>query len=260
MSKIKEVGNNSNKISINSDEDSSKIDYSKEVNDWGLLVTKHPLRMKIWTLLNIFGELNVTQMSKLVKESKSSISRIAREMREDYLIVSTEKDSRGSIKSKVYRIDNDVLKEHLKPRSIPTDSKGRIVFYRDRITEDRSAIKILSETLSQLHPLLDKFEKDLDKLDEINNSDQLDAEIKNTADKLYTTYFQGDLEPMYTFRYYTQEKLNLQDKLWSEISKKYKDQIKATNEKTEKDFAYYTMKLPLKAIYEFHEKSVKEKV
>lgn len=47
----------------------------------------------------------------------------------------------------------------------------------------------------------------------------------------------------------------------SEVSKKYRDQIEAEEKKAEKekkDFCYYTIKLPLKAIYEFHEKSEKE--
>ena len=56
MSKIDEdAGVKSTKNIVNSDESCNNIDYSKEVDDWGLLISKHPLRMKIWSILKIYG-------------------------------------------------------------------------------------------------------------------------------------------------------------------------------------------------------------
>jgi len=264
MSKINDAGVKSTKNIVNSDESCNNIDYSKEVDDWGLLISKHPLRMKIWSILKIYGELNVTQISRFVKESKSSVSRIAGEMENDYLIVSTPKKSeiKGRIASKLYKIDYKILHEHLKPRSVPKDSKKRIGFYRDRINEDRSAIKIVSEAMAQMHPLLDRFEKELDKLDAIDymdDSDKLDTEIKKKADKLFTKYFQGELEPMYFLKYMTKEGYRLEKNSWEKLPQEYQDLMKAENEKETMDFAYYTIKMPLKAIYDEHEQFEKEK-
>ncbi len=50
---------------------------------WGMLVTKSTVRLKIWQILELFGEMNVTQISNLLKESKSTVSRHLNYMEQD---------------------------------------------------------------------------------------------------------------------------------------------------------------------------------
>ena len=259
----------------------STIDWENYINDWGLLVTKHPLRYKIWTILNLFGELNVTQISKYVKESKSTVSRIANEMEDDYLIVSKERESKikGRIASKVYRIDLEVLKNNLKPRKIPKDARARIQYYRDRIVEDRAAAKMVAEAFSILIPFLDHFEQEIDKLDNVKDED-LNEKIQKKVDPLYNKFLQGELEPMYFFKYITKDGYKIQEKLYmdetmngdekcssgTEMRKltyeerdELKSQLEFESKRQEKDFAYYTIKIPMKDLYIFHEMMEKER-
>lgn len=58
------------------------------------LISKHKLRYDIWMLLNLKHELNVTQIGKGVKHSKSTILRVLKGMESIGLLVSR----RGKIK------------------------------------------------------------------------------------------------------------------------------------------------------------------
>ena len=53
--------------------------------DWSNLIDKHTLRYEIWEILEVFHELNVTEITRLVKQSKSTVSRILKGMEEDKL-------------------------------------------------------------------------------------------------------------------------------------------------------------------------------
>ncbi|MHA1728043.1 MAG: hypothetical protein ACTSWY_04865 [Promethearchaeota archaeon] len=231
---------------------SEKIDFSKEINNWGLLITKHPLRFKIWTILQLYGKLNVTQISKLVKESKSTVSRIANEMEDDFLITSdtTESEIRGRIASKNYHIDFKLLNEKLDKRQVPHDPMQRIDYYRERLNEDISAIKIFKYTLSLLEPLLNYFKDSLGD----DNDDEKPADIK-MADSIYKKFFQGKLEPMYYFKYLCEYELTHLNELWNHGWEKDKDKIAKEKKKGKGNtHSYFTLQLPLKALFELNEK------
>ncbi len=61
---------------------------------WKILISKHKLRYEIWQVLNLNYELNVTEIAKGLKQSKSTISRVLKSMESDGLLVSR----RGKIK------------------------------------------------------------------------------------------------------------------------------------------------------------------
>ena len=62
--------------------------------EWESLILKHKLRYNLWMVIDLNNELNVTQISKTVGHSKSTISRVLKSMEIDGLLVSR----RGKIK------------------------------------------------------------------------------------------------------------------------------------------------------------------
>ena len=82
------------KMSKDNNEDSNKnlnnITTKQELykdiileEDWLLLIDKHELRYEIWAILKLYNELNVTEISHLVKQSKSTVSRVLLGMEKD---------------------------------------------------------------------------------------------------------------------------------------------------------------------------------
>ena len=96
--------------------------------EWESLISKHKLRYDIWVLLNSKHELNVTQISKGLKHSKSTVSRVLSGMKSDGLLVSRrgkiKEGGRERIPPKYYRISEKFLKEEDKEKTfmeIPPD-------------------------------------------------------------------------------------------------------------------------------------------
>jgi len=96
--------------------------------DWESLISKHKLRYDIWVLLNTKNELNVTQISKGLKHSKSTVSRVLSGMESDGLLVfrrgKIKEGGKERIPPKYYRISEKFLKEEDEEQSfmeIPLD-------------------------------------------------------------------------------------------------------------------------------------------
>lgn len=92
--------------------EASKQEKNKKVimeKKWKTLMDKHELRYEIWSLLKVNYELNVTEISNLVKQSKSTVSRVLIGMKKDDLILSrrgeTKKSDGEKIPPKFYRIN-----------------------------------------------------------------------------------------------------------------------------------------------------------
>ncbi|MFX1481426.1 MAG: hypothetical protein ACFFCI_25380 [Promethearchaeota archaeon] len=77
--------------------------------EWLSLIDKHELRYEIWAILNLYYELNVTQISHLVKKSMSTVSRVLISMKKDGLVLSRrgekKKGEGEKIPPKYYRIN-----------------------------------------------------------------------------------------------------------------------------------------------------------
>ena len=96
--------------------------------EWESLISKHKLRYDIWVLLNSKNELNVTQISKGLKHSKSTVSRVLSGMESDGLLVfrrgKIKEGGKERIPPKYYRISEKFLKEEDEEQSfmeIPLD-------------------------------------------------------------------------------------------------------------------------------------------
>ncbi|MFW9820885.1 MAG: winged helix-turn-helix domain-containing protein, partial [Candidatus Thorarchaeota archaeon] len=137
------------------------------VENWFFLIGKHNLRFEIKNILLLFSELNITQISNMVEQSKSTVARHLKSMEKDGLIISRKADKyqKGKIPPKLYQMNKKLLQiienspVNLTP---PTESKKLANFYKKQIDTCRVAIQSFKTLLNYLSPLLDDFEEHLD--------------------------------------------------------------------------------------------------
>ncbi|KON27615.1 hypothetical protein AC481_04345 [miscellaneous Crenarchaeota group archaeon SMTZ-80] len=106
--------NDSNKLNLKNI--TIKQETPKDIileENWSKLMDKHELRYELWSILKLFNELNVTEISHLVKQSKSTVSRVLIGMENDRLLISRrgrKKPEDGEkIPPKYYRINVDLF-------------------------------------------------------------------------------------------------------------------------------------------------------
>ena len=206
---------------------------------WGTLVTKSTVRLKIWQILRLFGELNVTQISNLLKESKSTVSRHLNGMEKDCLVKSHEQVStcEGRIAAKVFRINEEVdkIKSGMdQNQGLPKDFTKRIEFMKSEIRTNRSSIEMISGIMNLLVPIYDEVAKLL----KINTTESLQK-----ADEIFTDYMsykalKEDADP----EKIEEERLELQTKL-----KEAKTEQK--NDSIPKKYGVFGIKMPLRKIF-----------
>ena len=156
----KPIKNINNQADEETGELSIKQKFSADLylgKDWESLISKHKLRYDIWMLLNLYNELNVSQISKWVKQSKSTVSRVLISMESDGFLVTRrgviKKGEREKIPPKYYRISEDFQKEkevEKKFMEIPSDPQELHDFLLTEIRNHRSAILFLSNILLSL--------------------------------------------------------------------------------------------------------------
>jgi len=117
--------NENNKLDEEHGEQSTKQNFYDDPylgKEWESLISKHKLRYDIWMLLDSKRELNVTQISKGLKHSKSTVSRVLSGMESDGLLVSRrgkiKEGGRERIPPKYYRISEKFLKEEDEEQSL----------------------------------------------------------------------------------------------------------------------------------------------
>lgn len=211
--------------------------------DWIQLIDKHKLRYEIWTILKLHNELNVTEISHLVKQSKSTVSRVMIQMEKDGLIKSrreSKKKGEGEkIPPKFYQI-NEMQKEITIPNiSELEDNKDPAElrkFYMSKIKEYRNAIYNYHKLLDLLTPLINIFE---DQLEDIERANQV-----------YEIYLSGTNEPWFNLLYFDRDHF----KEFLDIRLEYMLKLEklAREQKLNPDnaFIYFDASLPLKALFE----------
>ena len=211
--------------------------------EWLDLIDKHELRYEIWALLKLYYELNVTQISHLVEQSKSTVSRVLIEMKKDGLILSRrgfKKKSEGEkIPPKFYRLNNKYLLKADKiavESDIPTDPQELRKFYISEIKNYRNSIYNIHKLLDLLTPLLNIFEE------------QLEDVFK--AKKVYETYLSGKNEPWFNLMYFDHERYEKFLDLRLEYMLKLEKLAREQELNTDNAFVYLDASLPLKAIFE----------
>ncbi|MFX1377884.1 MAG: winged helix-turn-helix domain-containing protein [Promethearchaeota archaeon] len=214
---------------------------------WLSLIDKHELRYEIWAVLKLYYELNVTQISRLVKKSMSTVSRVLISMKKDGLVLSrrgVKKEGEGEkIPPKYYRINEKYHKtsetkaKELEP---PTDPQKLREFYISEIKNYRNAIYNIHKLLDLLNPLFNVFE---DQLDDIGK-----------AKRIYDSYLSGTNEPWFNIMYFDDERyekfLDIRIEYLLRLEKLAREQeLNATNA-----FVYLDASLPLKSIFELKKK------
>jgi len=182
--------------------------------NWGTLVTKSHVRLKVWQILKLFGELNVTQISNLLKESKSTVSRHLNGMEDDGLVKSREDDSccEGRIAPKVFSI-NDVDKEKIKSgfdqnQGMPEDFNEQVEFIKSEIQTNRSSIEMIAGIMKLLLPIYDEVEKLMKE-----GTD----ESMHKAVKIFNKYMWGEKGENITwfkFNYVTSSFMEIENKMY----------------------------------------------
>lgn len=124
-------------------------------------------KFQIAMLLFTYRELNVTQISNLLHQSKATISRHLREMEGTFVEcreVFKEKEIEGRITPKYYRI-SDAFYREFRPvgaESIPADDEGRRQFFSGFVRLIRSSTDVSKECLGLYYPLADYLESQID--------------------------------------------------------------------------------------------------
>jgi DNA-binding transcriptional regulator GbsR (MarR family) len=211
--------------------------------DWLNLIDKHQLRYEIWAILNLYNELNVTEISHLVKQSKSTVSRVLIGMEKDDLIISrrgiTKEGEGEKIAPKYYRI-NQEFREAFKPETreleMPTEPQELRDYFLKEIKNYRNAIYNIHKILDFMYPLLNVFE---DQLDDIER-----------AKRLYTNYLSGKNEPWFNLMYFDQEQFSQFLDIRLEYLLKLEKLARKQEINPKNAFAYIDASLPLKAIIE----------
>ena len=181
MSKDDNEDNNINLKNITTKQEMYKDVILEE--DWLDLIDKHELRYEIWAILKLYNELNVTEISHLVKQSRSTVSRVLIGMKKDGLIISRrgeKKEGEGEkIPPKYYRINEELrekFERDISELEIPTDPQKLREFFISEINNYRNAIYNIHKLLDFMDPLLNIFE---DQLDDINLNIDLPEWVKN---------------------------------------------------------------------------------
>ena len=86
------------------------------VENWFALLGKHNIRFEIETIVQIFNELNITEISHMVEQSKSTVDRHLKSMEEDGLLVSRkgEANDQGRMPPKLYQLNRKLYQVTLK--------------------------------------------------------------------------------------------------------------------------------------------------
>ena len=223
------------------------------VENWSLLFTKHNLRFDIWNILQIYDEANVTQISNLVKQSKSTVARHLNLMEKDGLIISRvpEKTQKGKIPPKLFKINRKLFQvwENSPVNKEPPDDPAELKkFFKKEIQSIRATIYRYKLLLDSVTPLLDDFEESLDDID--------------AAKEIFNKYFNfSRLEPWFAYAYFSDK---FYDEMMDEFNKyiqKGSDALARQNNDPEvkgRDYTQIIAILPVKALLEIFQRKLKE--
>ncbi|MFX1590223.1 MAG: winged helix-turn-helix domain-containing protein [Promethearchaeota archaeon] len=241
MSKDDNEDNNINLKNITTKQEMYKDVILEE--DWLDLIDKHELRYEIWAILKLYNELNVTEISHLVKQSRSTVSRVLIGMKKDGLIISRrgeKKEGEGEkIPPKYYRINEELrekFERDISELEIPTDPQKLREFFISEINNYRNAIYNIHKLLDFMDPLLNIFE---DQLDDINK-----------AKSIYNTYLSGKNEPWFNLLYFDHERYEKFLDIRLEYLLKLEKLAREQEVNPKNAFVYLDASLPLKAIIE----------
>jgi predicted transcriptional regulator len=210
--------------------------------EWDKLIAKHKLRFDIWSILELHHELNVTQITHYLENSKSTVARHLKLMEKDDLLISSigEQLVKGRIPPKIYKINPKFKKKELKSEEpdFSEDPEKLQQFFKKEINNYRNLSYNITQLLEYLDPLLDLLQAQLGDI----------KKVKNTYDK-YLSYID---EPI--FLYFDKKRAQkLMDLRTEYVFKLHKLALEEELD-TDEAFVYFDMSLPLAALFELRRK------
>jgi DNA-binding transcriptional ArsR family regulator len=232
---------------------------SKEIEtieNWIHLLGKHNLRFEIINILLIFNELNITQISHMVEQSKSTVARHLKLMENDGFVISRKavKYQKGKIPPKLYQINKKIIQiienapVNIEP---PTDPIKLGEFYKKEINSYRVVNQMFKTLLDLLNPLLDTFEEQLNDI----------PGAKETYEKFFS--FQSKLSPHNNIAYFSEKYYDEFMEIYLDFAQKIIELLTIQNNDPEiKERAYVAIIsiLPIKTLYEVIEKKIRDKL
>ena len=210
--------------------------------EWDQLIAKHKLRFEIWAILELHNELNVTQITHYVEQSKTTVARHLKLMEKEGLLISRigKEVVKGRIPPKIYRI-NPKFKEpllELDEISISEDPQKLQQFYKQEIINYRKMSFNIKKLLDYLDPLLGLLESQLGDI----------GKAKSTYDE-YLSYID---EPV--FLYFDKKRSRKLIDLRTEYVMKLHKLAMEEDLNTEEAFVYFDISLPLSALFDLKKK------
>jgi DNA-binding transcriptional ArsR family regulator len=227
------------------------------IENWFPLLGKHKIRFEIETILQIFNELNITEISHMVEQSKSTVDRHLKSMEKDGLLVSRTGDPNdpGRIPPKLYQFNRKLYQilqysGDVKP-PIPTDPKKLIEYYQREIETFRAVIHRFITLLEKMNPLLNLFENQLSDV--------------NLANQVFEDYFNPKTTinfPAFGYTYINEKYIGECFEANREFRKKLQEILTKQNadpEAKERSFVYFNVLLPIKALFDIYMKEILDK-
>lgn len=215
--------------------------------EWNQLIVKHPLRFDIWAILELHTELNVTQITHYVKQSKTTVARHLILMEKDELLISkiAEAVVKGRIPPKIYRINPKFKEKELEvdKKSISGEPQKIQQFYKREIINYRKMSYNIKKLLDYLDPLLDLLEGQLGDI----------KKAKSTYDE-YLSYID---EPV--FLYFDKKRSRKLINLRTEYVFKLHKLVMEEDLNTKEAFVYFDISLPLAALFDLKKKLKQKK-
>ncbi len=215
--------------------------------DWESLISKHTSRYDIWMFLNLYHELNVSQISKYIKQSKSTVSRVLKAMESDGLLVSRrgkiKVGERERIPPKYYRISEKYRKEEETERifmEIPSDPEELHDFLLSEIRNYQSAVYNVIRLINYLSSSLKHLDNHLGDIEKAKN--------------IYKEFLSGINEPEFNFVFLDKKRFRKFYDLRLEYIFKLKKLILEQELDADTAFVYFDSFLPLKALLKLYKK------
>ncbi len=219
----------------------------KKGKSWIELIDEHPLRHDIWMVLDLYNELNVTEITYYVKQSKSTVSRVLTGMEDDGLLLSRRggKEKGEKIPPKFYRINPKFqeVTEKWDEENLPEEPEQLKKYYNSKIDEFRKIMKDLEKRFEYLKALLNYLEEQL-----------RDSENFDQAKIIFKEFLSEMNEPMYSsvridenrYKEFLDLRIEYMMKLQKLLMKKELDEDNA--------FEYFDLSLPYSAFFELNKK------
>ncbi|MFW9827505.1 MAG: winged helix-turn-helix domain-containing protein [Candidatus Thorarchaeota archaeon] len=209
---------------------------------WNFLIKKHSLRFDIWVILEIHKKLNVTQITKYVEQSKSTVARHLNSMEKDGLLISKtgKQVIKGRIPPKIYQINPKYKEEEIYPEEVDylDDLEKLKHLFKKEINNFRKVGYNITKLLDYLDPLLDLLEKQL-----------VDIEKAKIIYDHYLSYVSGPV-----FLYFDKKRAQKFIDIHTEYIFKLHKLAMEEELNTKEAFVYFDMSLPLAALFELKKK------